>query len=411
MNFDSLQRAALSLGFATIGVTPIAIDAAEEFRARFLAWLAFDRHGDMAWMARDPARRSDPHEILANARSVISVTMNYFTPHQKSADPRHGWISRYAWGDDYHDIMLPRLRELLAWIRTQDTTAEGVAYVDTGPVLEKPWAAAAGLGFQGKHTNLIDPHRGSWFFLGEIITTAVIGRQSPVAGNSKDGASMDNTSGAVAVTGDRRPATGCGRCTKCIDVCPTHAITAPYQLDARRCISYLTIEHKTAIPRELRPLLGQHIYGCDLCQDVCPWNRFAIASPEPAFQPRDGALAPDLCALMYLTDEEFRARFRKSPIQRIKRRRLLRNVAVALGNSRDADSVPALTHGLRDTEPLIRAHAAWALGQIATVDAVAALHTAQHVEMDNTVRSEITSALRATTSPVVGRQSPVKYEQ
>lgn len=341
LSIDAICISARHLGFATCGVTPIP--AATPGAAQLDTWLSAGFHGAMAWMARNADRRADPRRILAAARSIISVTLNYYTPHAQTDDPLHGRISRYAWGDDYHDVMLPRLRQLLAWIQTQDASAEGVAYVDTGPVLEKPWAAHAGLGWQGKHTNLIDPQRGSWCFLGEILTTVAI-EPSPAP---------------------RRRAT-CGTCTRCLDVCPTRAIVAPYQLDARRCISYLTIEHPGAIPLELRPLLGNHIYGCDLCQAVCPWNRFATLSPEPAFQPRPGTINPSLLDLMTLDDDGFRTRFRDSPIRRIKRRRLLRNVAVALGNSRDPRALPALERACHDPEPLIREHAAWAIGQITT---------------------------------------------
>lgn len=377
----ALTQQAQTLGFTTIGWTPVADAAA--LRETFTAWLADGRHGDMLWMARDPARRSDPRHLLDTARTLITVTCNYYTPHRKNPDPQRGWISRYAWGDDYHDVLLPHLRALLDWLRARDPSADGLAYVDTGPVLEKPWAARAGLGWQGKHTNLIDPKRGSWFFLGEIITTIAL----------RPNERSEQSSLVPASEGAERPSPGsCGRCTRCIDVCPTQAITAPYQLDARRCIAYLTIELKGSIPRALRPLLGQHIYGCDLCQDVCPWNRFATPTPEPAFQPRPHTLNPVLAELMYLTDEQFRQRFRKSPIKRIKRRGLLRNVAVALGNSGHVSALPALIHGLHDHEPLIRAHAAWALHQLGTPAAQQALAHQLAIETDPLVRQEIQPA-------------------
>jgi epoxyqueuosine reductase len=363
MTSGELTSLAQELGFATLGVT--VVDAQPTMRARLLQWLEEGQHGEMAWMGRDPERRADPRRVLEEAESIITVTMNYFTPHQHSDAADRGRISRYAWGDDYHDVMLPRLKSLLAQLQQDDPSAEGLAYVDTGPVMEKPWAARTGLGWQGKHTNLIDRTRGSWFFLGEIITnlnfektSSVVGRQSSATNNRKP------------TTENRQPSL-CGKCTKCIDICPTQAITAPYQLDARRCISYLTIEHKGSIPEALRPLLGNHIYGCDLCQDVCPWNRFATPTLEEAFAPREGSLSPQLTELMYMTDEQFRERFRGSPIKRIKRRRLLRNVAVALGNSRDHAALPALQHGLNDPEPLIREHAAWAIAQITESPATA----------------------------------------
>jgi epoxyqueuosine reductase len=345
----SLTQRAQALGLATLGCTDLP--QTPELSRQLATWLAQGCHGDMAWMARNAARRDHPTAILAQARSLIAVALNYFTPYSQSRDTRRGRISRYAWGDDYHDLLLPKLRSLQATLHALAPDAESVAYVDTGPVLEKPWAARAGLGWQGKHTNLIDPRRGSWFFIGEIITTAVFtkdeGRSlAPRARTRDENASL------------------CGKCTKCIEVCPTRAITGPYELDARRCISYLTIEHKGSIPVELRPLIGNHIYGCDLCQDICPWNRFATPTPEPGFQPRAGNLNPTLISLMTLTDEEFRQRFRKSPIKRIKRARFLRNVAVALGNSGDPAALPVLARAATDPEPLIREHVQWAIAEI-----------------------------------------------
>lgn len=366
---DRVRAEALRLGFTTVGFS--AVEPTGEWREALSTWLSKGYHGEMAWMARTAERRADPRAVLADARTMISCTLNYFTPHVHTDDALHGRISRYAWGDDYHDVMLPRLRQLLAFLRTIDPAAEGLAYVDTGPVMEKPWAARAGLGWQGKHTNLIDPKRGSWFFLGEIITTVAIiieGRSFATLTRTKDegrkGGDVSSLVQSNAVSGRPSSLGHCGTCTKCIAICPTRAITAPYRLDARRCISYLTIEHPGAIPIELRPLMGNHIYGCDLCQDVCPWNRFATPTPSLAFQPRPGNLNPALIDLMYLTDAQFNARFRGSPIRRIRRRRLRRNVAVALGNSRDPRALPALHHALNDPEPLIREHAAWALKQL-----------------------------------------------
>lgn len=338
VSIDDILQKAHDLGFQSAGVVPV--DGAT-LQPKLEKWLSDGKHGEMAWMARDPARRADPRLVLENAKSLISCTLNYYTEHAQTDDPAHGRISRYAWGDDYHDIMLPKLEQLAEFLQTLNPTAESLCYVDTGPVMEKPWAERAGLGWQGKHTNLIDPKHGSWFFVGEIITTAVC--HPSLSEGSK---------------------ASCGTCARCIDVCPTRAITAPYQVDARLCISYLTIEHKGSIPEELRPLLGNHIYGCDLCQEVCPWNRFATSTPEAAFQPRQGNLNPELIPLLYMTDDEFRVRFKNSPIKRIKRARFLRNVAVALGNSKDPTAIPALQHACQDPDPLIREHAEWALCQI-----------------------------------------------
>ncbi len=348
-DFESqLMEKAHELGFQSLGIAPID---GPTLLPQLESWLDAGRHGDMAWMARDPARRADPRKVLEGARSLVTCTLNYYTDHPQTNDPTRGRISRYALGDDYHDVMLPKLEQLAAFLKTLDPTAESRCYVDTGPVMEKPWAARAGVGWQGKHTNLIDPKRGSWFFVGEILTTTPF-----VLSLSKDKVVVRQAHH------ERLPT--CGTCTRCIEICPTRAITAPYQVDARLCISYLTIEHKGSIPEELRPMLGNHIYGCDLCQDVCPWNRFATPTPEPAFQPRAGNLNPELIPLLYLTDDAFRARFKNSPIKRIKRARFLRNVAVALGNSKDPAAIPALQHACNDAEPLIREHAEWALRQI-----------------------------------------------
>ena len=371
-----LRTHAQTLGLTNIGWC--AIPTSTTFQTRFAEWLAQERYGDMIWMARNAARRLDPQQIVTSARTIISVSYNYYTPHAHSSDPRRGRISRYAWGDDYHEVLLPKLRALLNFLGACDANATGIAYVDTGPVLEKPWAAQAGLGWQGKHTNLIDQRRGSWFFLGEVITTAMIddvSQNPPVplfqSGNLRPPL-LHNV--PPLKKGDRgilrTDQSLCGTCTKCIDVCPTRAITAPYQLDATRCISYLTIEHKGSIPVELRPLLGNHIYGCDLCQDVCPWNRFATPTPEPAFQPRAENLRPALIELMNMTDDTFRTRFKNSPIKRIKRNRFLRNVAVALGNSKDRAALPALHRAHEDPDPLIREHVAWAIAEIERVEAM-----------------------------------------
>jgi len=358
---NGLLKKASELGLQAVAVAPIS-DAPE--LARHLGtWLAEGCQGEMLWMARDPERRADPRRVLAGAKTLISCSLNYYTPHPQTDDPTHGRISRYAWGDDYHDVLLPKLKQLADWIIAENPDAECLAYVDTGPVMEKPWAARAGLGWQGKHTNVIDSKHGSWFFIGELLTTI------PLSFSSGEKVAEGRMRGEFTVnTPSPQPSPigrgSCGTCTRCIDACPTRAITAPYQLDPRKCISYLTIEHKGSIPLEMRPLIGNHIYGCDICQDVCPWNRFATATPEAAFEPRKGNLNPELIPLMYMTDDEFRARFKKSPIKRIKRVHLLRNVAVALGNSKDPAVIPALQHGVQDPEPLIREHAEWALQQV-----------------------------------------------
>jgi epoxyqueuosine reductase len=312
--------------------------------AEFAAWLAEGRAGEMAWLERNQARRTDPQQVLPGARSVIVLAMSYWQGEGKdrSHDPHgshaaRGQIARYAWGDDYHELLEAKLRELDGFL----TAAGGrqKCYVDTGPVLERDHAAVAGVGWHGKSTMLISQELGAWFFLAEILTTLELEPDAPVP--------------------DR-----CGRCTRCIDVCPTQAIVAPHQLDARRCISYLTIELKGSIPVELRPLIGDRIYGCDDCAAVCPWNRFAQTSREAAFAARPHVHGSSLRDYLSLDDDQFRALFRRSPIKRIKRRGFLRNVCVALGNVGTPEDLPALQRAATDPEPLIAEHARWAIAEI-----------------------------------------------
>jgi len=276
------------------------------------------------------------------AVSVISVGLNYYKSPERPpmSSETNGWISRYAWGDDYHDLMKSKLQRLLERVHEiADTPVQGRAFVDSEPVLERDFAGVAGLGWIGKNTHLISPTKGSWFFLGELFVDLPLAYDRPMR--------------------DR-----CGKCDLCLKACPTNAFVGPYVLDARRCISYLTIELKGFMPRHLRPLVGHHIFGCDICQEVCPYNVKARETTEAAFGPRLGHYAPQLIPLLALTAEEFRQRFRDSPILRAKRRGFLRNVAVALGNTGNPAAVPALRHALGDREPLVRQHAAWALGAI-----------------------------------------------
>ena len=330
MKADLLTLAG-ELGFALCRIAPCTVPPhADEFRA----WLDDGRAGTMDWLARNQARRTDPQLVLPGARSVIVLAMNYF---QGPAPVTPGRIARYAWGDDYHDLIERKLDAIDDWLAARGGRQR--QYVDTGPILERDFAAVAGVGWHGKSTMLIHPQMGTWFFLAEVLTTLEFE--------------------ADAALPDR-----CGRCTRCIEACPTQAITAPHQLDARRCISYLTIENKGAIPEEFRPLMGDRIYGCDDCLDACPWNRFAEASRESAFAARPFVGAP-LRDFLALDDEGFRTLFRKSPIKRIKRRGFLRNVCVALGNVGTADDRPALEKAALDAEPLIAEHARWALERIA----------------------------------------------
>ncbi len=312
---------------------------ADEFRD----WLADGSAGEMDWIARGTEKRCDPEMVLPGARAVVVLAMNYWqgggpeVGGQKPGVGKTGRIARYAWGDDYHDVMLAKLRELEAFLATAGGRQK--IYVDTGPVLERDFAAEAGIGWHGKSTMLLNRSLGTWFFLGEILTTLDLPPDPPQVAR-------------------------CGSCTRCIDACPTGAITAPHRLDARRCISYLTIELKGSIPIDLRPLIGDRIYGCDDCLDACPWNRFAQVSRESAFAARPMVAQMKLRDFLALDDEQFRALFRGSPIKRIKRRGFLRNVSVALGNVGTEEDLPALTAAADDAEPLIAEHASWALAQI-----------------------------------------------
>jgi epoxyqueuosine reductase len=330
----------------------------EEFRA----WLREGAAGEMQWLERGAEKRGDPRQVLPGARSIVVVALNYWQGPRtaikerrfKNGRPNDGgleaaapWdsdrrdaatgrIARYAWGADYHDLMLAKLQHLSAFLTELGGTQK--YYVDTGPILERDHAAEAGTGWHGKSTMLVDPKLGTWFFLGEILTT-------------------------LDLQGDEPQRPRCGSCQRCIIACPTGAITEPHRLDPRRCISYLTIELKGSIPVELRPLIGDRIYGCDDCLDACPWNRFAAISREAAFAPGP-ALGMQLRDYLKLDEAAFRDLFRRSPIKRTKRRGFLRNVCVALGNVGDESDLPALERAALDPEPLITEHAIWAIGQI-----------------------------------------------
>jgi epoxyqueuosine reductase len=375
-----IRAQAHELGFDLVEIAPAGPMTTVD---RYQAWLEAGYHGQMAYLARPEAvaKRGDLARILPGVRSVVTVGVNYHTgplPAELRKDPSRGIIASYAWGEDYHDVLASRLHRLGAFVETE--TGRPVAYrayADTGPLLEREIAACAGLGFVGKNANLIHSRLGSWLFLGELLLTAEI---------------LPEGSGGGTVQPSQK--NRCGRCTRCLDACPMNTFVAPYVLDARRCISYLTIELKGHIPRELRALMGNRVFGCDICQEVCPWNRrFARPTAEPAFQPRTDAMAPHLLGLIALDDEGFRRRFRGSPVKRAKRRGLLRNVAVALGNWGDPDAVPALTCALSDAEPLIRGHAAWALGRIAIGEARRALEQAMATETDTWVREELRLAM------------------
>ena len=369
---DEAQRQ----GFDLVGIVSPTQPATLE---HYQTWLAKGYHGEMAYVARPDAKakRADLSLIHPGLQSVVVVGANYHTgalPAELRDDASRGILASYAWGDEYHAWFASRLHRLAEFI--QGLCGEPVAYrayVDTGPILERDLAVRGGLGFVGKNTNLIHPRLGSWLLLGELLLAVEL----PATGPGPDRGT-------------------CGNCTRCLDACPTGALVAPYVLDARRCISYLTIELKGAIPRELRPLLGNRIFGCDICQEVCPWNqRFSRPTQEPAFQPGPDALAPSLVDLLALDAAGFQARFRASPVLRAKRRGLLRNTAVALGNWGDRSAVVPLTRVLRDDEPLVRGHAAWALGQMAGPKVRPALAAAARAETDPWVQEEISSSMHA----------------
>ncbi|HUB68223.1 MAG TPA: tRNA epoxyqueuosine(34) reductase QueG [Candidatus Methylacidiphilales bacterium] len=327
----AVKKRAAALGLDVCGITSADPSRHAGF---YRQWVAEGKAGEMAWLARDPIRRADPRAVLPGARSLIVAGLNYWQPQPAG----RGRIARYALGDDYHAILQEKLETLAAELIRAGGQAK--IYVDTGPILEKPLAGRAGIGWQGKSTMLIDTKFGPWLLLGEIITT-------------------------LDLTPDAPQRDHCGSCTRCLAACPTGAIPAPYQLDARRCIAYLTIELKGAIPEELRPLIGDRIYGCDECLDVCPWNRFARVTRESRFlAPEEDATRDRLHALLNMTAGEFKRRFARSPILRVKRRGLLRNVCVVLGNIGDAGDLPALEKASRHEEPLVREHALWAIQRI-----------------------------------------------
>jgi epoxyqueuosine reductase len=362
-----------ALGFDLVGISPVQDLPHSE---SFAEWLRRGYHGEMVYMSRTAEKRMHPGEFLPWARSVVSVGLNYNTPYGREGESNglRGWISRYAWGDDYHDVMQAKLTQLLDYVRREaGTEVQGRAFVDAGPVMDREAGARCGIGWYGKNTTLLSMKIGSFFFLGELFL-------------------------GLALDYDRPMRDRCGQCRLCLEACPTRAFVGPYVLDARKCISFLTIELKGAIPHALRPLMGTHIFGCDICQDVCPYNTKIKPAAEPAFLPRTGLHVPELIPLLSLTERQFKARFAGSPILRAKRRGFLRNVCVALGNLKRAEAVPALATTLReDPDPLVRAHAAWALGRIGTGEATAALRAAAARETALAVLEEIHAAMAASS--------------
>ena len=373
---QQIHARANDLGFELVGITPAA---QSETIARYRQWIENGYAGKMDYLERHLPLKVDVRQLLAEAKSVISLAMNYYTldpPKALAEDPARGQISRYAWGDDYHDVIRQRLSELVDFIKqTAEIELKTRVCVDTAPIIEREYAQKAGIGWIGKNTNLIHWRSGSWYFLAEVLIN-------------------------IDLESDTAPLRGsCGTCTRCIEACPTDAIVEPNLLDSRLCISYLTIELKESIPKALRPKIGNLIFGCDICQEVCPWNSKAVPTDEPAFQPRDGNLTPKLLSLIGMTQQEFSRKFKGSPIKRTKRRGFLRNVLVAIGNWGEPRAVPALKNALADDEPLVRSHAAWALGKIGGDTAKQILQTRLAVETEQEVILEIQDALLEIEQP------------
>lgn len=395
-----IKAQAHRLGFDLVGVTDCAPPASYP---HYEAWLAAGYHAGMAYMARqrNRERRADPRRILPECQSIVVLAVRYFAPPPlPAAWGRHtpadgspssgaappgeirkkdnptasltGRVAAYAWGADYHDVLVERLQALVAFIEEQvGHPVPHRLYTDTGPVLERDLAQRAGLGWIGKNAMLIHPRLGSYLLLAEILLGLPLEADAPF------------------------PTDHCGSCTRCLEACPTQAIRPGRTVDANRCLSYLTIEHRGPTPETLRPGMGDWVFGCDVCQQVCPWNRRAPQAGDAAFAPRPDVPRPDLLADLQLTPEAFSRKFRGSPVKRAKRRGYLRNIAVALGNLADPEAVPALRQALQDPEPLVRGHAAWALGRIGTSQARAALEAALPVEDDPEVQAELRRALAA----------------
>jgi epoxyqueuosine reductase len=373
---DRLRTRAQELGAGAVGIARVDEESVALDARRLRRWLASGFGADLSYMSRSTARRSDPRLSFPGARSVIVLAFDYAFPSQDRADDAmrssHGAarVARYARGRDYHRVIPKRLRALLAWLGEERPGTAGRAYVDTGPVLERAWASRAGVGWTGKHSLALRAEGGSWFVLGVLVTDCALEPDPPVE--------------------DR-----CGRCTRCLDACPTGAIVAPYQVDARRCISYLTIERRGAIPLEFRAAIGERVFGCDDCQDACPWNALAAESPIADFRPRGDLLERPLVSWLDLDDDAFAARFRGTALARARRDGFLRNVCVALGNRGDRRNLSRLARTLReDPSPLVRGHAAWALGRLGGDEATSALRAALQ-DPDPGVAAEAEQALGA----------------
>ena len=364
-----LREKASELGFDLVGAIPVSRSKTIDI---YNSWLKKGYAGSMAYLERHAKLKEDPRQLLPETISLIALGFNYKTvdPSEQVLTQEIGCISRYAWGDDYHELIRSKLNVLEDFLcRELNAGKLSRSFVDSGPILEREVAQRAGLGWIGKHSNLINWEKGSWLFLAELLVDVKLETNLPFT------------------------RVDCGSCTICIEACPTEAIIAERTLDARKCISYLTIELKGSIPREMRPKMANLIFGCDICQEVCPWNKDVPRSNEKGLQPRPENVAPHLIDLMKLDETSFNKRFRNSPIKRAKRRGFLRNVAVALGNWANVEAIPALCLGLDDEEMLVRIHSAWALGQISDLQAKTKLENAKLTEKTPEVLEEIEAAL------------------
>ena len=358
----ALKDEARRLGFALSGACPAVTPAGVH---HFHEWLDGGYAGEMSYLVQRRAAYEHPRHVLDGVRSLLLLAMPYRTAEPAAVAAGQGRISRYAWGGDYHDLIHDRLKRLASVLTKLAPHAAVRGVVDTAPLLEREFAQLAGLGWIGKNTLLLNKEIGSWFFLAALLTDVDLSYDAP------------------------HEADHCGTCRACLDACPTQAFVAPYVLDSRRCISYLTIELRDAVPEELRSVVGDWLFGCDICQDVCPWNHRAPATDESAFLPAADANPIDLIPLFDLDDEAFRRRFRNTPLWRPKRRGLLRNAALVLGNQRPPEAIPALLKGLSDVEPLVRGACAWALRQYNVTEGLAALQCRLAVETDANVREEL----------------------
>jgi len=373
-----IKRNAHDFGFHHVGIT--SPDPPEHLDV-YLNWLSSGHHADLAWMGTREARqrRADPRRILPECKSILCLGIHYSPAPSTKANSGEGQIASYAWGNDYHNVLPEKLKSLVTFIENQlGYSIPNRWYTDTGPLLEKELAQRSGIGWIGKNSNLINPKSGSYFFLAEILLGIELVHDLPFVTDH------------------------CGSCTRCIDACPTNCILPNRTIDAGRCISYLTIEHKGGIPVELRPKIGNWIFGCDICQQVCPWNqRFALSEVDSTFSSKFGGLPVSLKDELALDAQAFNQKFKGTPIKRTKRRGYLRNVTIALGNSADTDATLALSKSLKDHEPLVRRHAVWALGLIGNQLASDSLHSSLKSEHDKSVRDEIHQALASTKETTI----------